>query len=79
VLVHVAIEAEAGTASAVAQRLAFVEGLTLREVEGENRLTGTLKVPDSCPLDDVLRLFRADSAVVSVHHLATEETERGVE
>jgi hypothetical protein len=79
VLVHVAIEAEAGTASAVAQRLAFVEGLSLREVEGENRLIGTLRVPDSCPLDDVIRLFRADSAVVGVHHLATEEGERGVE
>ena len=78
-LVQVTIEAEAGTASAVAQRLAFVEGLTLREVEGENRLVGTLKVRDDYPLDDVLRLFAADSAVAGVHHLATEENECAAE
>ena len=66
-------------ASAVAQRLAFVEGLTLREVAGEDRLIGTLSVPDRCPLDDVIRLFRADSAVVGVRHLATEGNERGGE
>ena len=72
-LVHVAIHAEAGNASAVAQRFAFVEGLTLREVEGEDRLIGTLRVSDSCPLDDVIRLFTTDPAVVGVHHLASEE------
>jgi len=79
VLFHVAIDTEAGTASAVAQRLAFVQGLVLREVEGGNRLTGTLSVPDSCPLDDVMRLFTADSAVVRVHHLATHENECAAE
>ncbi len=74
-LVHVAIHANAGNASAVAQRFAFVEGLTLREVEGEDRLIGTLRVSDSCPLDDVIRLFATDPAVVGVHHLATELSE----
>ena len=74
-LVHVAIEAEAGAASAVARRSAFVEGLTLSEVDGEDRLTGTLKVPDGCPLDDVLRRFATDPGVVGVHRLATGENE----
>jgi hypothetical protein len=78
VLIHVAIEAAAGAAAAVAQRLAFVKGLTLREIQNESRLIGTFNVPDSCPLDDVLRMFRAEPAVLAVHHLATNENEHGV-
>ena len=74
-LVHVTIEAEAGAASAVAQRLAFVEGLILREVEGADRWIGTLRVSDSCPFNDVITLFATDPAVAGAHHLVTEENE----
>lgn len=73
-LVHVAIETETGAAPVVAERLAFVKGLTLHEVEGGDRLIGMLRAPDRCPIGDVLRFFRTDPAVVGVHHLATEES-----
>jgi len=72
-LVHVAIETESGAASVVAQRLAFVQGLTLHEVEGEDRLSGMLKARNRCPIGDVIRFLTADPAVVGVLHLATEE------
>ena len=72
-LVHLAIEAVTGTASVVARRLAFVQGLTLHSVEGEDRLVGSLRVSDGCPLGDVIRFLGADPAVVNVRHLATEE------
>lgn len=65
-LVRLSIQAEAGKAFHVAQRFAFVEGLTLREVGGEDRLEGTLRVPDGCNVADVIEGLAVQPAVARV-------------